>query len=204
MPITDVKEFGQYIQDSAASDIDELPKCGTVGWFGPNQGFMYFEVFKPNPLDRFSTIFAIFQSDDTIRIYQLPGAKPADFPEKDWKVRAPSRWTLTRVAPTYVSEAFSNLDTLADAIVAEFDELGEASTSADVELSRVLEFLEAASPLTPVRELVEQLGDLQHREIDDDDDEEPETDPAGAAPTVSSPPTPVPLAPVPPSTTEPR
>jgi hypothetical protein len=204
MPITDVKEFGQYIQDSAASDIDELPKCGTVGWFGPNQGFMYFEVFKPNPLDVYSTIFAIFQGDDTIRIYQLPGAKPPNTPDDKWRIRPPSRWTLTRVAPTYVSEAFPSMDAIADAIVAEFDELGEASASADVELTRVIEFLEAASPLTPVRELVEQLGDLQHREIDDDDDEEPETDPAGAAPTVSFPPTPGPLAPVPPSTTEPR
>jgi hypothetical protein len=205
MPITDVKEFGQYIQDSAASDIDELPKCGTVGWFGPNGGFMFFEVFKPNPLDRFSTIFAIFQSDDTIRLYQLPGAKPADVAEKDWRIRPPSRWTLTRVAPTYVSEAFPSMDSIADAIIAEFDELGEESTSADAELAKVLEFIEAASPLTDRNTLLEQLGDLQHREVEDDDDDEPEAAGVGAPPAAPSAPlTPVPLSPTPPSTTEPR
>jgi hypothetical protein len=205
MPITDVKEFGQYIQDTAVPDIDELPKCGTVGWFGPNGNFMYFEVFKPNPLDRFSTIFAIFQSDDTIRIYQLPGAKPADITEKDWRVRAPSRWTLTRVAPTYVSEAFPSLDSIADAIIEEFDEQGEGATSADAELARVLDHLENAGALTTRDDLIAQLTDLAHRDVDDDDDEEPETDPAPAAPGVAAAPlTPVPLSPTPPSTTEPR
>jgi hypothetical protein len=204
MPIADVKEFGQYIENNTASDIGELPKCGSVGWFGPNGGFMFFEVFKPNPLDRFSTIVAIFQSDDTIRLYQLPTAPPKDV-GTDWRVRPASRWTLTRVAPTYVSEAFPSMDSIADAIVEEFDEIGEGSTSADAELARVIQFLEDASPLTPVPELVEQLGDLQHRE-DDDDDEEPEEEPAGvgAAPVPVAPLTPVPLAPVPPSTTEPR
>lgn len=206
MPITDVKEFGQYIQDNAVPDIDELPKCGLVGWFGPNGGFMYFEVFKPNPLDLYSTIFAIFQGDDTIRIYQLPGARPPAVAEKDWLVRPPSRWTLTRVAPTYVREAFPSLDSIADAIIEEFDELGEGSTSADAELARVLEFLENAPALQSRDNLIASLSLLDHRETNDED-EEPETELAGvgAAPAAPAAPlTPVPLTPTPPSTTEPR
>ena len=146
MPITTVKEFGEYIEENAATDINELPKCGSIGWFGPNGGFMFFEVFKPNPLDPSSTIYAIFQSDDTIRIYQLPGAVPTPAPA-NWKVRPPSRWTLSRFAPTYVAEAFPSLDSLADAIVGEFDAVSEDATSADTELALVIDHLESMSPL---------------------------------------------------------
>ena len=56
MPITTVQEFRDYIEENTVADLDDVPKCGTVGWFG-NGGFMFFEAFKPNPIDRFSTIF---------------------------------------------------------------------------------------------------------------------------------------------------
>lgn len=203
MPITTVKEFGEYIEENAATDINELPKCGSVAWFGPNGGFMFFEVFKPNPLDPSSTIYAIFQSDDTIRIYQLPGAVPAPAPA-NWKVRPPSRWTLSRFAPTYVAEAYPSLDSLADAIVGEFDVVSEDATSADTELALVIDHLESMSPLADRTAVIDSLVNLEHRGNDPDHDDEPETDPTGVAGVTGAPLVPVPLAPVPPSTTEPR
>lgn len=177
--LTTVQDFFKYVQENAVSDIDELPKVGSVGWFGPNGGLIYFEVGKPNPYDPFSLVFAIFQDGDEFRLYQLPGAIPKE-PEKakDWRVRPPSRWTLSRLAPTYAAEAFPHLDAMADAVLEEWDQVGEGMTSADAELELVLAHLEAAGPLTTRQELIDELTATLHRGAhdgaDDDEDDEPE------------------------------
>ena len=188
MTITTVQEFGEAILEGVRTPIQDLPKPAQVAWFGPNAGLVYIEINKPNPLDKFSVVVAIFHDDESFRIYTMPAAIPAEikatpdgkftFPNgspADWRVRALSRSILSRLAPTYVTEAFPNLDVMADAIIDEWNMLADGVSSADAELEAVCDFIEAEieapTPFGGLQQLVDDLRAGAHHEEDDEDDD---------------------------------
>jgi hypothetical protein len=192
--LTSIKEFGERIAQGVETDPAELPQSQTAAWFGPGGSLLYLELFKPNPLDRvagsallsYSVIAAIFHDDETIRVYTLPAAIPDPRPT-DWKVRSPGRTTLTKTAPTYVTEAIP-LDTMADLIIDEWNALAGASSPADAELAAVVDYIESLNETVSRERLVSDLTEGLHRgEAEpDDDDDEPEEPAPPALPVVGN------------------
>jgi hypothetical protein len=189
MPITTVKEFGEAILEGVRAPIDDLPKPALVAWFGLNASLLYIEINKPNPLDRFSVVIAIFHDEEALRIYTLPAALPQGVSGSggkfvdgngnpvDWRIRAPSRSILSRIAPTYVTEAFPNLDVMADAIIDEWNMLADGISSADAELEAVIEYLETfPKGGVSVEHILDDLRAGAHH-IDEDDEDDGDDSP---------------------------
>lgn len=176
--ISSIEEFRDRILDGVHTDIDDLPKGAMVAWFGG-------ATFKPNeavPFDEFSRVIAIFQNDDVARVYSLPAAPPQPVPS-GWKVKSPIRYTLTKVAPTYVAEVM-DLTTFADEIIDEWNEVGLGMNSAEAEREAIIAHIEAfGAEAIGGAALVQELRDEVHLD-DGDDDNEPSED-ESATPSVA-------------------
>lgn len=170
MAIETVEQFYKRIIDRVVVDVDELPKAMTAAWFvNPDtKSPTMFEVQKLVPFDPYSRVIAIFQSEETIRIFSLAAAPPVP-PDPNWQARQPTRYTLSRLAPTYVAEILT-LEGAADAIADEWNELAGPDTAED-ELGAVVEFVAGLEPLIKRDELLAQLNDGAHH--DEEDEEEP-------------------------------
>ena len=201
--ITNFKEFNARVAEGIAEYLGHVPSTAMVAWFGPGGAPSYFRPLAPMPIDRYSIPIAIFQNDDVVRIYTLPALppemrSPPEPPEKDWVVRKPLRFTLTKTAPTYVTEEM-DLTIMSSEIIDEWTQAATEMNSADAELEKVMALVEALEPEQPAganlkewlrkEELLEALEARDHREVDDETQEgEDETEleaPNGAgAPTV--------------------
>jgi hypothetical protein len=200
MAITTGKEFVDRIMAGMSSDINDLPQAQTAAWFNsPTGNATVFKTGEPVPFDEFSFVAGIFQDDTVIRIYAFPRKAPEPTPA-NWVVRRPTRYTLTRTAPTYVSE-FMNLEVMADEIINEWDQLASGMSSAEVEREAIIDWLSTFGneQLFGPR-LIEEIRDEAHLETDESDDDEPdepeETGVGAAPPPPAVTPTPEPSAPV--------
>jgi hypothetical protein len=187
MTITTIKEFGDAILEGVRADFNDLPKGATFAWFNnpsTNSPTM-FKHGEPVPFDSFSRVIALFQDDDVVRIYTMPAAPPNPIPA-DWKARSPTRYTLTKTAPTYFAETM-NLDAMASEMIEEWNAIADGINAADIELESVIEYIEGLAiegAMVNSSVLLEGLRNEEHRE-EDDSDPEPETEPdASAAPAV--------------------
>jgi hypothetical protein len=171
--INNIQEFGEYVQNNALIDPTELPKGSQVGWFGPNGELQFFNINLASPIDKYSIVVAIFHDDDSYMLYTFPAAIPTPRPA-DWKVRNPSRFTLSKISPTFMVEAFPDLDTFADALVEEWNDVAGETGGAEGELEAVLAYLENLGDMQiPANKLHEEFSAGLHHEVEDDDDETP-------------------------------
>lgn len=187
MAIRTLQEFGAAVLEGVNVDIDDLPKGSMVAWFADpvSNRATIFRHQQPLPFDRHLVVIAIFQDTETIRVYALPAAPPDPKPA-DWKDAVPSRFTLTRSAPTYVAEVM-NLDAMAALLIDEWDSLG-SSGGADEELASVTDWLRSKGHETLADQL--EAGD-HHEEDDGPEGNEHPTDPPppglGATPPATPP-----------------
>lgn len=112
-----VDELTQKIEEASGLSIDELPRMSGWVWFPP------FDVTgKPVhpivvsagqefPLKDGAIVFAMFQDNEVVRVYTLS--------RDPKKASPPSRYTLTKTAPTYGAEVMS-LETFIDEIAEEW------------------------------------------------------------------------------------
>lgn len=175
--VTTIEQFNARI---AAGIGDQATPVGSMAaWFGPDGKPSHWRPGNPVPFDSFSFIIAIFQDAATVRVYALP-AKPPEPQPADWKVRRPLRYTLTKVAPTYVIEEM-DLTMMADEIIDERVRLATEINSADAELEKVIALIEFLDPIPgginviDRAELLEALEARDHREYEEEPDgEEPD------------------------------
>jgi len=189
MPIQTVEDFRDYLTDHMIVEPDELPVGRSCAWFAnPQTGVpTMFEVSKPVPFDSYSGVLAIFQTEQVIKVYSIPLPPPTPRPS-DWQDRRPTRYTLTRVAPTYVAETMT-WDVLAQAVVADGNELAGGETQ------MMIDYIAGQSEEMLKRdELVEALEDGAHLAGDDatftgaePEDEEPEEATNGTTPEKPAP-----------------
>jgi hypothetical protein len=177
------KEFYAAIVENVRAEIDDLPHGSMVTWFpDPNGRPTVFRQSKPCPLDPESIIFAIFQGPTDARVYTL-GAPPPDPKPTGWTGRAPTRYTLTKTAPTFVAETMT-LEAMANEMAEEWNQIADGVNAADIELESVIEYIEGlavGSGFVAKADLIEGLRNEDHRDLPDD---EPETEPdASAAPS---------------------
>jgi hypothetical protein len=187
MPITSGKEFGEKIIAGMPADINDLPRAQKTTWFNaPNGKPTVFEMSKAVPFDPYSFVVGMFHDDEVIRIYTVPLVPPEPKPE-EWKVRSPTRYILTRAAPTFVSEVMS-LDVMADEIIDEWAQVADGMNSAEVEREAVIAHLESygAEPLSP-KSLIEELRDEVHLEDDEEEGVPPEVEAPSTPPVVVAP-----------------
>lgn len=182
MAIKTIGEFGAAILEGVSVDIDDLPKGSMAAWFADpaTNRPTIFRVNAAVPFDAYSRVIAIFQGEETIRVYTLPAAPPEPRPA-DWKDQSPSRFTLTKTAPTYVAEVM-NLDAMAALLIDEWDTLGDTD-SAEEELAAVIEYLRGKN-LTSLAEALE-AGEHHADDGEPDLEAKTETQPP-AAPAVTS------------------
>lgn len=182
-------ELRKYIQDNLIVDLDELPLGRSVAWFNnPSTGQpTMIEFNSPLPFDTFSTVIAIFQTDHAFRVYTLPGARPDPVPN-GWRDRAPTRFTLSKTAPTYCAEVMS-LEAMARAIV------DESNALAGGEADLILEYIEEQDPVIDRDKLLAELRADAHLEPTGGGDEEEEEEPEGDEPERPTTPPPPPPAP---------
>lgn len=203
MAFTTYGEIFQYIQENVRVDPESLPKATTAAWFaGPDKTIT--TVWRIDlkskkgcvPFDEYLRIFYIFQDEDTIRAYCLP-EPPTNPRPQVWEGdnRLPSRFVLTRTAPTYVAEVMTP-DVWAEEVTRELNALipDDDEPTADEELENVVEFLSEMHKATPpghsvkLDAVIQALQEFQHRpeESDEGDDGEPDeaptTDAAAEAP----------------------
>lgn len=167
MAIETVEQFRQRILDNVTDDIDELPRGVEAAWFNDpvTNTPTKFQINQSVPFDKFSRVVAVFQSDDVIRVYSMPSAPPDPKPA-DWPTRPPTRYTLTRTAPTYVAEILT-LEAMADAISDEWNAVGDANETAAGELETVLEFLAGQDKLIDRDQLIMQLREGAHYDVEE-------------------------------------
>jgi hypothetical protein len=186
--ITTIKAFSERILSGVQADIDDLRRGGGAMWFGPGSP-CFIELTKPLPFDEYSVAIAVFQNDSVIRVYTLPAVPPTPRPAA-WKTREPMCYTLTKLAPTYVFETMS-LETMADEIVDEWNELAVEMSSAEAEREAVIDYIESfgAEPIGAMT-LAQEIRDEVHLEDDDDEGDEPLNGTAQepASPTIPAPP----------------
>ena len=204
--VTTIERFNARIARGVGDAA--TPVGSMVAWFGPDGKPSHWRPAGAVPFDPFSIIIALFQNDAAVRVYTLPAAIPEPQP-KDWKVRRPLRYTLTKAAPTYVVEEM-DLTTMADEIIDERVRLAAGMSTADAELERVIDLVELMDPTPGTAnvidraELLEALEARDHREFDEAPEEKEETEEivvgAGAsavpavAPTIPAPAPSPPLA----------
>lgn len=173
MAIKTMQEFGEAILAGVRVHPDELPKVASAGWVGPN-GLTFIEINKVNPLDPFSMVVGVFYDDTEIRLYTMPVVPPSLKPDT-WKVRANGRMILSRTGISFVSEAYSSIDAMAQAMVDEWNAVADEVNSAEAELEAVLGYLEGQSlevPQPSLAFLLEGLRAGEHHAEDEDDDED--------------------------------
>jgi len=192
MPITTAQEMIEAIFE-AIPNLSKLPQGRSVGWL-PAPGSLAPTMIKagePIPFDPYSRVVSIFHDDEVIRVYTL-GLVPPEPKPKDWTPSPPMRFTLTKSAPTYVSEIM-NLDTMATEMIKEWVMVESDMTSTEAEREKVVAYLEAFvtdMQSAMFNEIIQDIREGVHAEPDDDDDDdldEPddiEADPT-AAPAVS-------------------
>lgn len=180
MAIETVEQFYKRIIERVADDIDALPKAMSAAWFDnpTTKRPTIFQVQEIHPFDPFSRIIAIFQDADTIRVYTLPAAPPEPKPA-DWQPRQPTRYTLSRTAPTYVAEIFP-LEAAAEAIADEWNAIAGPDTAED-ELEAVIDFLREQGPMLDRDKVIAQLEAGEHQDAGDDDEGEGDDKPAAPA-----------------------
>lgn len=188
MPITTIKEFSDALIEGVRADFNDLPKGSAFAWFPTTTGGpTMFKHGEPVPFDSYSRIIALFQDDGVARVYAMPAAPPNPVPA-DWKMRSPTRYTLSKQAPTYFAETMS-LDAMADMLIEEWNEVAGELNAADFELESVLEYIEGLAvegAMVNSNVILDGLRNEEHRGIEDDSDStETETEPvASAAPSV--------------------
>jgi hypothetical protein len=195
MPIMTAQELIRTIAD--AVDIADLPQPQTAVLACPGAPPTKIELAKDVPFDPNSVVIGIFHDDEVIRIYSLGKAAPNP-PPAGWKPSLPTRYVLTRTAPTYVSEVMS-MDTMAAEMIDEWVQVAEGMNSAKAEREAVVAWLETFVPdmqSAMFNEIIADIREGVHVEPDDDDDEEEEDEPeVVAAPTGVAGPTTVTIQP---------
>lgn len=202
MPITTAKELIDAVME-AVPNITMLPRVQRVAWFPTvGAGPTAFKSGEEVPIDPSSLVFSIFHDDEVIRIYTLGKAAPTPKPD-GWVAQPPTRYTLTKAAPTSVAEIMS-LDTMAEEMINEWTNVESSMSSAEAEREAVIAWV-ASFGDEPISSstLIQDLRDEVHLESDDDEDDdidEPEVGvgvpPVVAAPVVTIAPAP-PIAPPP-------
>lgn len=163
MAIETFDQFRTRVLEGVVADIDELPRGSSAAWFNnPVTGKpTIFNVKEPAPFDQYSRVIAIFQDAHTIRVYTAASAPPDPKPA-DWPMREPTRYTLTKVAPTYVAEVMT-LEALADAVVDEWNLVAGPETPDD-ELASILEYIATLDTVLERDKLLTSLRDGAHHE----------------------------------------
>ena len=107
-----VDELTQKIEEASGLTIDELPRMTGWSWFqGPDSKLVVVVLGQEFPLKAGAVTYAMFQDNEVVRVYTL-SRDPS-------KASPPSRYTLTKSAPTYGAEVMS-LDTFIDEIAEEW------------------------------------------------------------------------------------
>ena len=181
-----IQEFGEAVLAGVSVDIDDLPKGAMVSWFAdPSTGKpTTFKVGEVHPFDPYSRVIGIFQSEETIRVYTLPAAPPTPRPN-DWKDRPPTRYTLTRDAPTFVAETMVSLDVMAALLIEEWNVLGDVD-SAEEEREAVTQWLREKNLVT----LADAIEAGEHLERDEEPEGAPPAPEALKPPAAPTPPAP--------------
>lgn len=185
--ISNMQEFQSYVKDGTRGYLDSVPIAAMAAWFGPGGSQMYFQPLGQFQIDPYSTPIAIFHDDNVIRVYTLPSKVPDPKPAV-WTDRRPRRYTFTKTAPTYVVEEM-DLQLMADEIIDEWVVLAEATSSAEAELDKVIQWITDEKPAT-IADIIVGLHEGAHRMTDDDGDEEEEDDDASGGGNVTPPPAP--------------
>lgn len=195
--IATIEQFNARIARGVGDAVH--PVGAMLAWFGPDGKPSHWKPLETVPFDRFSLVIALYQDDSVVRVYTLPAKAPEPV-DKDWKIRRPLRYTLTKTAATYVVEEM-DLRTMADEIIDERVRLATGMNSADAELEKVIEMVELMDPVPgganviDRAELLEALEARDHREYEPEETEDDETEavspPTGAvaavAPTIPAP-----------------
>lgn len=193
MTITTIKEFSDALIEGVRADFEDLPKGSAFAWFPTvTNAPTVFRHGEQVPFDPYSRIIALFQDEGVAKVYSMPAAPPNPVPA-DWKSRAPTRYTLTKTAPTYFAETMS-LDAMASELIDEWNQIADGVNAADMELEAVIGYIEdqlantdGSTDLISVSALLEDLRGEVHRGLDSDDgsDETANGEPvASAAPVV--------------------
>lgn len=172
MTIETLDQFRTRILEGVVADIDDLPKGMSAAWFNnpaTNQPTI-FQVKEVAPFDKYSRVVAIFQGDHTVRIYTMASAPPDPKPA-DWPPREPTRYTLSRTAPTYVAEVMT-LEAMADAIIDEWNLVAGPETPDD-ELEAVIEYIAGLDVLVERDKLLTALREGDHHDDGEAAPEEP-------------------------------
>jgi hypothetical protein len=93
------------IEEQSGVDTSELPRGVFFVWFpagfndkGQPNAPTKFEVGKPVPSKPVLTVFALFQDDQSVRVYALANANQQSDPPP------PHRYTLSKISPTIFTE----------------------------------------------------------------------------------------------------
>ena len=146
-----VDELTQKIEEASGLSVDELPRMSGFVWFASVKDNlptppMVIAAGAPFPLKDGAVVYAMFQDNEVVRVYTLS--------RDPTKASPPSRYTLTKAAPTYGAEVMS-LETFIDEIaeewqmVAGLDELDDVSDDEGEETPAETSAATAASVSSP-------------------------------------------------------
>jgi hypothetical protein len=174
--------WATILEDAGLDSLSEVPVATSCRWFpiAGQKDYSIWEVGKNTPVNPALVVFAIFQTEDVIKVYacslSVPGKVPAP----------PHRLTLTKAAPTMVIEVIA-LDTFIEQVAGDLQEIGGG-----VDVDNALILAEAirealAAPDTntaadilqkALKEYDEDVDETDEPEDDEEEKPEEETPPA--------------------------
>jgi hypothetical protein len=170
------QEVAARVEAASGVEIVSLQHIKAYVWFPNQDGPTTFVVEGPNPLNMALSVFAIFESDDGVRVYCLPTTPEAA------KTELSSCYTLDKRSPIF-SRAVMSEQTFINEVANEWAIVGTESTTAANEREAVVTFLRDAPPGMLANAAADVIEAGDHLE-DDDDDENGVTAPP--PPTASS------------------
>lgn len=157
------KEIADKIEEASGADILSLQQIKAYVWFPNNEGPTTFLVEGVCPLNPSLMVFAIFESDDAVRVYCLStGTDPA-------KAEPPSCYTLDKRSPIF-SRSVMNVQTFIHEVANEWSIVDTDSTTAANERDAVVVFLRNAPPGMFANAAAEAIEAGEHEETEDDDE----------------------------------
>lgn len=174
-----IKELAEKIEKKAGVDVLALPIGRRFMTRAPDGKMVIFEVEKPWPIaNDGSTVMALFQGDDEVRVYTLfLGEAAKDGPP----VPPPSRYTISKHQPAIFSEIMA-METFINELADEWSTIDEGISTAERERAAVVEYLQANISKSGYILAIE-IAEGKH--LPDDDDEE-DDEPEAAVPSAAT------------------
>lgn len=164
-----IKELAEKIEKKAGVDVLALPIGRRFMAKAPDGKMALYEVEKPWPIaNDGSTIMALFQGDDDVRVYTLfLGEATKDGPPPP----PPSRYTISKHQPAIFAEIMA-IETFINEIADEWSTVDEGISTAERERAAVVAYLQTNMTKSGY-ELATLIASEEHLE-DDEEDDEPE------------------------------